>query len=315
MNLSRPYRSFVACRAFSRGVVLALVCAAAPACEDPNTGAPSASASTSTAAAKPSQTAAGQPSPRTPSPTSVASSPSSPATAGKVKLDWDHKLKYDAAISEARTRLAAIMKGAKLALEASTTHAACPAAAPLPAEMPKGLKKVQPDVKGSGDDPGWKCIKFMEIDPLYMQYTFASGSGYKSAGRGIGDPPAKGFEACAEADFVEGGATTLICSRASIDDKGTATIDPKLHIDDEFEGTPDVPAAPAGATNTSVCKVFVALFKDNPKPMSQADCEADLAKKAKANPDAFACIAGCSTLKGDGATPCMLACEPKEHAK
>lgn len=76
---------------------------------------------------------------------------------------------------------------------------------------------------------GWRCLKFTVLNPIGMQYTYIQGGPYKGTARGGPDAGKDGFEICAEADFNEGGDTTLLCLIGKCD-AGTKSmkIDPEL---------------------------------------------------------------------------------------
>lgn len=132
------------------------------------------------------------------------------------------------AISAAKNVLASIGRGAVEAYERESvagegdgtfSHAHCKSASPIPAKLPKGGETIA--VKSAdwvGDaTTGWKCLKFALDQPVDMQYSYSQGGPYKSKERGGKDPGPDGFEACAEADFNEGGDTTLVCTTGALD--------------------------------------------------------------------------------------------------
>lgn len=132
------------------------------------------------------------------------------------------------AISAAKNALASIGRGAVGAYERESvaaegdgafSHAQCKSASPIPAKLPKGGETIAVKSADWGGDAttGWKCLKFALDQPVGMQYSYSQGGPYKSKERGGKDPGPDGFEACAEADFNEGGDTTLICQTGAVD--------------------------------------------------------------------------------------------------
>ncbi|MFO0618185.1 MAG: hypothetical protein U0414_36670 [Polyangiaceae bacterium] len=106
----------------------------------------------------------------------------------------------------------------ELAANSPKGHALCGSAAPFPDVMPSEGKtaRVSPDTFKKTTDAnsryvGWMCMRFEGPEEVSFQYSYAAGSRYRSPARGGKDPGPNGFEVCAEADFVKGGPTTLIC--------------------------------------------------------------------------------------------------------
>lgn len=134
-------------------------------------------------------------------------------------------------LSEARNAVGAITRGATQAYERETAfneltddptgevkHELCKSATPVPAKLPSNNEKLKSADSDWGGDAkvGWKCLKFLLSGDQQFQYSYTAGGPYKSKDRGGPDPGPDGFEACAEADFIPGGETTLICQQGTV---------------------------------------------------------------------------------------------------
>lgn len=120
-------------------------------------------------------------------------------------------------------------------------HRLCRSAEPVPRILPTDGQTWQPDdrdflTRSSTNDheTGWLCLKFSVAHPTKFRLTYVAGGPYKSLARGGEDPGRYGFEACAEADLVPGGETTLVCAiGGAIPERGTFWTRPKLFVSDE----------------------------------------------------------------------------------
>lgn len=175
------------------------------------------------------------------------------------------------------------------ALKAYEGGSACPNSAPIPSTLPTRTSIALADPYSFRKDPGFHCIGFDPTSELEFQLTFSSAPPFKKPRREASDPI---LQACAEADLVPGGRSTLVCFSAFADPTtGEPTIADRADVDLEpFE--PDespMPEAPRDATVTSVCERLARIH-------SPRVCETDLRKKQEKHPEDFACFAGCSTL-------------------
>lgn len=147
------------------------------------------------------------------------------------KKEGSDKGPSSSALSDARNLVGAIARGASQAYDresmedvlsddpSTAKHELCKSATPVPAKLPSNNETVKSAEGDWGGDAkvGWKCLKFLVTNELYFQYSYTAGGPYKSKERGGPDPGPDGFEACAEADFIPGGDTTLLCQQGTID--------------------------------------------------------------------------------------------------
>lgn len=144
--------------------------------------------------------------------------------------------------AEAKNGIGAISRGAVAAYEresATGGHALCKSAKAAPAKMPAGAKVVPDptdgkDFRTGSDTAGWKCLKFEMTSPLYYQYDYRQGGGYKCVARGGVDPGPNGFEASAEGDLDGDGKTSLFCITGQVKD-GRVIVSPTIFTADENE--------------------------------------------------------------------------------
>jgi type IV pilus assembly protein PilA len=144
--------------------------------------------------------------------------------------------------AEAKNTIGAIARAARQSYERErepepdgSTHALCKSAITVPAAVPAGTKYM-PAASGADFDTGdgvtgWKCLRFMMIDPIYYQYQYPQGSGYLA--RSI-DPGPTGFEAAARGDLDGDGDTSLFAVTGRVSG-GTVTVSPSIVIENEFE--------------------------------------------------------------------------------
>jgi type IV pilus assembly protein PilA len=89
--------------------------------------------------------------------------------------------------AEATRSLGIIEQGSKVKFQIDTdssgtgkgpyVHTFCGSATITPASVPVGTKVTAPSVAGSGtnyDQAGWKCLRFVMVDPQYYAYTYTS---------------------------------------------------------------------------------------------------------------------------------------------
>ena len=82
---------------------------------------------------------------------------------------------------------------------------------------------------------GWKCLKFSVTDPIYYQYHYNAGSGYKSAGLpGAPDPGATGFEAAAQGDINSNGVLSTFARGGTVLN-GQLKMATQIYVNEEFE--------------------------------------------------------------------------------
>jgi len=151
--------------------------------------------------------------------------------------------------SEAKNNIGAIARAAADAYEREgaaselaggpAKHRLCGRAFAVPAAVPKATK-YQPDTAegkdfNAGDATGgWKCLKFSVTTPIYYQYEYHAGGGYKGPSRGGPDPGKDGFEVSAEGDLNGDGKTSLFTQVGRIEN-GHIKLDPTIFISDELE--------------------------------------------------------------------------------
>lgn len=94
-------------------------------------------------------------------------------------------------------------------------HKLCSSAIATPAQLPTNGEGVTAEVWEGSSDSGWECLGFAVPHPVHHRFTYVAGGPYLSVKRGGPELSARGFEACAEADFIPGGDTSLYCVRGS----------------------------------------------------------------------------------------------------
>lgn len=149
--------------------------------------------------------------------------------------------------AEAKNTIGAITRGAAASYErellspaGALTHALCGAAQPVPAQVPSGMKYMPLNTAGhdfeSGDAThGWRCLRFSINSPIYYQYEYRVGGGYKGPARGCPDPGPNGFEVSAEGDLDGNGKTSLFTRTGKARPDGTLDISPSMCVIDELE--------------------------------------------------------------------------------
>ncbi|MFO0618776.1 MAG: hypothetical protein U0414_39665 [Polyangiaceae bacterium] len=144
----------------------------------------------------------------------------------------------DPILSEAKNTLGAISRAANESYSrepaaeeivpdgsasAIVENALCSSAKPVPDKLPSGGERIpiKEDDWGGDAKSGWRCLRFVQTEPVPFRYTYNVRTNYLSPARGGEDPGPNGFEACAEADLTPGGLTTLLCV--------TGVVDPETH--------------------------------------------------------------------------------------
>lgn len=178
--------------------------------------------------------------------------PASSAAAGSGPSDAKKK----ALITEAKNNLGKLARGAMTAYERESfvegaaelkpedpppeSHHLCKSATPLGAKVPEGgasFDVAEKDLDGS-EAIGWKCLRADLRGPAFFQYTYTLGATPKHAARGkdLGKDDPNAFEICAEADFIPGGKTTLVCHSGTIaTETKTVRLSTQLFVADEGE--------------------------------------------------------------------------------
>lgn len=192
------------------------------------TATPTAGASATAATAAPDATATAAPT-ATATPTASATAPADPAEANRKK-----------AVVAASGLVSQIARGAVGAFEREQVggkHALCKSAkAAVPAKVPQNGEAVKTDEKewGGDDKTGWKCLKFVSVDPVPAQLSYTAGSTPKLLSRKKAAGDGDSFEVCAELDLTPGDKTTLICQMGKVDKKtNTVKLDTGLIVDNE----------------------------------------------------------------------------------
>jgi type IV pilus assembly protein PilA len=159
--------------------------------------------------------------------------------------------------SEAKNSIGAIARNSQAAFERETvdsqiladaansnaaSHALCKSApAAVPAAGAPQSKKYQPSTAAGADFDagdaltGWKCLKFSINSPIYYQYDYKAGGGYKTAGLpGAPDPTATGFEASAQGDLNANGAVSTFARGGTVLN-GQLKLATQIFVNEEFE--------------------------------------------------------------------------------
>lgn len=194
-------------------------------------------------------------------------------------------------------RIGAMLRAMHLVEEAITlavkawgkTKSVCPSSEPIPSTLPTATSVALADPTSFSRDPGWRCVGFKPTGKLEFQFEFSSDPPFEMALERDGEVM---FQACAEAELVPGGGTTVVCWSAFGD---PVTGEPRiadradLRIEPFDPDDSPMPEAAPDANPTDVCRRLAAIH-------APRTCEADLQKKLEKNPEDFACFAGCSTL-------------------
>lgn len=150
-----------------------------------------------------------------------------------IAVSGVNRYKQSAKTAEAKNTITTIARQASRAYEeeqfadellsdgaASTeSHVLCKSARPVPASVPKG-GKYQPraeDYDSGSKREGWRCLKFVSLDPTFYQYEYRVGGDYKGPKRGGPDPGPDGFEVSAEGDLDGNGKTSLFTLTGKVD--------------------------------------------------------------------------------------------------
>ena len=151
-------------------------------------------------------------------------------------------------VAEARSTLGALARAVAASYEREQPaprgkgagHLLCRSATPTPVAVPHGSKAALSTEPGhdfdSGDaTTGWLCLRFAMSEPVYFQYDYRVGSGYKGPSRGGPNPGPKGFELSAEGDLDGDGKTSLFTRTGVVTADGKLALSPELFVADEFE--------------------------------------------------------------------------------
>lgn len=149
--------------------------------------------------------------------------------------------------AEAKNNVGMIARSAVAAFERETAgkgalvqHKLCDAATPVPAKVQKATKYAPVSDKGKdfdtgSDTAGWRCLKVAMSEPIYFQYDYRVGHGYKGPARGGPNPGPKGFEVSAEGDLDGDGKTSLFTLTGKVGADGTVHLDREIFMSDPDE--------------------------------------------------------------------------------
>ncbi|MFO0551875.1 MAG: hypothetical protein U0271_26040 [Polyangiaceae bacterium] len=244
---------------------------------------------------------------------SAAPSPAVPPAETMASIDIDQYFKFEAILTEAKDWVGAIQRGAVgfyNRVDASesppddsatpeTRQGFCNSAEPMPSTVPVGGKAIKDTNWESGDaEGGWSCLRYSMIRPIHFQYTYSKGGPYKAPARGGKDPGKDGIEICAEADFIPGGPTTLVCI-AGWSEKKEAKFD-ELFIKREYDpAAVKLPEPKSDATAKSMCGAWGTPLPPDGETSGAPD-PAELQKLclewAKEDPKVVDCWKQCSGL-------------------
>lgn len=122
---------------------------------------------------------------------------------------------------------------------ASSSHALCESASPVPA-TPPASKKYVPNNAANTDfntgtaASGWKCLRFELNDPTYYSYDYKKATGYYTDGTPP-DPGATGFQASARGDLDGDNVTSLFALSGKVETNGQLNRSTQVFIHEEFE--------------------------------------------------------------------------------
>ena len=149
-------------------------------------------------------------------------------------------------LEEAKISVGAIARGAVGAYERAIYSAQgksgaeplCGSVPPLPSAVPRcGARVDVPESAfhdGSGDEQGWRCLRFAVTEPTAWRYGYIRGGPYRGLDRGAQAPGPNGFQVFAERDYDGDGKTALLILSGTVDEQTKS-----VQLAEIFESDPD----------------------------------------------------------------------------